>query len=120
MLARQSDGTLLLYRGNGAGGWRTGIGEPIGSSWQRFTALAGGGDFSGDGKPDVLARQSDGTLLLYRGNGAGGWRTGIGERIGSAGARSAASRSRRSGGRRRLLHHHRRPRRRARRCPTAG
>ena len=74
---------LLLYRGNGAGGWVTGAGEPIGSGWQSFTALAAGGDFSGDGKPDVLARQPDGTLLLYRGNGAGGWVTGAGEPIGT-------------------------------------
>jgi FG-GAP repeat len=31
------------------------------------------GDFSGDGKPDVLARKPDGTLWMYRGNGAGNW-----------------------------------------------
>ena len=81
VLARQADGVLLMYRGNGAGGWVTGTGEPIGSGWQGFTALVSGGDFSGDGKPDVLARQADGALLLYRGDGAGGWLTGIGERI---------------------------------------
>ena len=73
VLARQSDGALLMYRGNGAGGWVTGSGEPIGSGWQGFSALAAGGDFSGDGNPDILARQSDGALLLYRGNGAGGF-----------------------------------------------
>ena len=37
--ARQSDGTLLLYRGNGAGGWRTGIGERIGSGWGSLGSL---------------------------------------------------------------------------------
>jgi hypothetical protein len=83
VLARQPDGALLMYRGNGAGGWVTGAGEQIGSGWQGFTALAAGGDFSGDGKPDVLARQPDGALLLYRGNGASGWVTGVGEEIGS-------------------------------------
>ena len=83
VLARQSDGALLMYRGNGAGGWVTGAAEKIGSGWEGFTALASGGDFTGDGKPDVLARQSDGALLLYRGNGAGGWLTGAGEPIGS-------------------------------------
>jgi hypothetical protein len=77
---------LLMYRGNGAGGWATGIAEQIGGGWQGFTALAGGGDFSGDGKADVLARQADGSLLLYRGNGAGAWATGIGEQIGSGGS----------------------------------
>ena len=58
MLARQSDGALLLYRGDGAGGWLTGTGEQIGSGWQPFTAILPGGDFSGDGKPDVLARRA--------------------------------------------------------------
>ena len=72
-----------MYRGNGAGGWVTGTAEPVGSGWAGFTALASGGDFSGDGKPDVLARRADGALLLYRGNGASGWVTGAGEPIGS-------------------------------------
>ena len=74
-----------MYRGNGAGGWATGKAEQVGGGWGGFTALASGGDFSGDGKPDVLARAADGTLLLYRGNGASGWVTGSGEPIGSAG-----------------------------------
>jgi hypothetical protein len=82
VLARHSDGRLLMYRGNGAGGWATGAAEVVGGGWQGFTALAGGGDFSGDGHADVLARQPDGSLLLYRGNGASGWITGSGERIG--------------------------------------
>jgi hypothetical protein len=55
----------------------------IGGGWESFTALAAGGDFSGDGKPDILARATDGTLLMYRGNGAGGWVTGSGEPVGS-------------------------------------
>jgi hypothetical protein len=74
LLARQPDGTLLLYRGNGHAGWITGSGEPIGTGWGPFTALPANGDFSGDGFPDILARQSDGALLLYRGNGSGGFR----------------------------------------------
>ncbi len=72
-----------MYRGNGAGGWVLGRGEQVGGGWAGFTALASGGDFSGDGKPDVLARATDGTLLMYRGNGAGGWVTGTGEPIGT-------------------------------------
>ncbi len=68
-----NDGALLLYRGNGAGGWLTGKAEPVGSGWAGFTALATGGDFNGDGKADALARTSDGALHLYRGTGASGW-----------------------------------------------
>ncbi len=74
-----------MYRGDGDGGWATGSGEPVGSGWGGFTAIIPGGDFSGDGKPDVLAVQSDGILLMYRGNGAGGWATGTAERIGGPG-----------------------------------
>jgi hypothetical protein len=83
LLARYPDGRLMLYRGNGAGGWITGHGEQVGSGWESFPALVGGGDFSGDHKPDVLAIHPDGRLLLYRGNGAGGWITGSAEPVGS-------------------------------------
>ena len=73
MLARASDGKLLLYRGNGAGGWVTGGPSRSAPAGSGFTALTSGGDFSGDGNADILARTSDGSLLLYRGNGAGGF-----------------------------------------------
>lgn len=72
IMARAADGRLLLYRGNGRGGWAA-AGTVVGRGWAAFTALTGIGDFDGDGRRDVLARHSDGRLLLYRGNGAGGW-----------------------------------------------
>ena len=83
VLARATDGRLLMYRGDGDGGWVTGKAEEIGSGWGQFSAVIPGGDFSGDGKPDVLAVKSDGALLMYRGNGAGRWVTGTAEQIGS-------------------------------------
>ena len=73
LLARNTDGLLLMYRGNGRGGFVTGTGESIGGGWGGFTALVAPGDFSGDSHPDLLALQSDGTLLLYRGNGESGF-----------------------------------------------
>ena len=82
LLARKSDGALLLYRGNGRGGFVTGTGEAIGSGWGGFTALIAPGDFSGDGKPDILARREDGALLLYRGNGDSGF-AGAAQVVGS-------------------------------------
>ena len=75
VIARASDGKLLLYRGNGGGGWVTGRAEPIGAGWQHFTALTAGGDFSGDGNPDIIARAPDGKLVLYKSNGSGGFVT---------------------------------------------
>ena len=82
VLAVAPDGRLLLYRGNGSGGF-TAPYPQIGAGWAGFTAVLPAGDFSGDGKPDLLARRPDGVLLLYRGNGAGGWVTGKGEPVGS-------------------------------------
>lgn len=83
VFARTSDGHLLLYRGNGSGGWIDGTGgQVVGSGWGGFTVLLGGGDFDGDGLPDVLAQTSDGHLFMYRGNGAGGWITGRGDPLG--------------------------------------
>ena len=85
LLARKPDGTLFLYRGDGAGSWLAGVGEgtQIGSGFDMFDALVAPGDWTGDGKADLLARKNDGTLFLYRGNGNGGWQTGIGESIGT-------------------------------------
>ena len=42
-----------------------------GAAGRGFTALLAPGDWSGDGKSDLLARAEDGALFLYRGNGAG-------------------------------------------------
>jgi hypothetical protein len=41
------------------------------------------GDFSGDGKPDVLVRAADGKLSLFRGNGTGGWQSTTSTEIGT-------------------------------------
>ena len=68
---RTSSGALYLYPGNGTGGWlpRT----TIGSDWNRFSAVVAPGDFNGDGRADLLARErSTGILWLYPGNGTGG------------------------------------------------
>ncbi|WP_405898188.1 VCBS repeat-containing protein [Streptomyces sp. NBC_00727] len=44
--------------------------KEIGSGWQVYNSLTGPGDLSGDGKGDVLARDTKGNLYLYKGNGA--------------------------------------------------
>jgi len=72
LAARDAAGVLWLYRGNGTGGFLPGRTQ-IGTGWQNFTALVTPWDFSGDGKVDVLARNSLGKLYMYRGTGIGGW-----------------------------------------------
>ncbi|MFE9690577.1 FG-GAP-like repeat-containing protein [Micromonospora sp. NPDC005806] len=80
---KTSDGTVYLLRGNGAGGWLTGSSELIGS-FSTANVIFGRGDFSGDGKIDILwRRSSDGQLFMVRGNGTGGWITGSSESIGN-------------------------------------
>ena len=63
VLTVHPDGRLLMYRGNGAGGWAPNVPDAIGTGWGSFTAFLAPGDFSGDGKPDVLVRDGDGRLL---------------------------------------------------------
>lgn len=69
VLARDSTGTLWLYPTRD-------ISAPfyprrkVGTGWQGFTSVVAPGDLNGDGKADVLARDSTGTLWLYPGNGA--------------------------------------------------
>ncbi|MGO4385642.1 FG-GAP-like repeat-containing protein [Specibacter sp. RAF43] len=73
VLAREtSTGFLWLYPGNGRGGWLPRV--RVGSGWNIFNAVFGPGDFNGDQKVDVLARETTtGVLWLYPGNGRGGW-----------------------------------------------
>jgi len=72
-----STGELLLYKGNGRGGWNLPA-VVVGRGWNIFNAIVGLGDFNGDQRPDLLARRaSDGNLYLYAGTGSGGWRTAV-------------------------------------------
>jgi hypothetical protein len=65
-------GQAYLYRGNGRGGLQTGR-TLISRSWAAYTDILTPGDFSGDGKPDLLARKDNGELWLVAGNGKGGF-----------------------------------------------
>lgn len=73
MVARNDPtGRLYLFRGNGRGGWAAS--SVIGYGWGGYSRLAGPGDWTGDGYPDLLAVETaTGVLRAYRGNGRGGW-----------------------------------------------
>lgn len=71
LLARGSDGSLSLY---GRTGTAWDAARTVGWGWNIFTTVLSPGDFDGDGKGDVVARDSSGALYLYAGDGTGGWK----------------------------------------------
>ena len=81
ILAVTRNGDLYLYHGNGLGGF-TGGSTKIGAGWNIFARVFSPGDFTGDGKADILAETSTGDLYLYHGNGRGGF-TGGSTKIGA-------------------------------------
>ncbi|WP_235737130.1 FG-GAP-like repeat-containing protein [Nocardioides alcanivorans] len=66
VVARNSQGNLMLFRGNGKGGFKKGASL---GSWSGYDATAATGDVNGDKVPDVLARDSAGKLWLHPGTG---------------------------------------------------
>jgi hypothetical protein len=84
LVRKASNGDLLMYRGNCAGGWKSSQALLVGTGWAVFDSSVGPGDFDGDGCLDVLSRRADnGTLRLYAGNCAGGWKAGTGGVVGT-------------------------------------
>ncbi|MEU2504103.1 VCBS repeat-containing protein [Streptomyces sp. NPDC007863] len=68
LVARDKDGVLWLYQGNGTGGFATRV--RVGSGWQTYDKLAGGSDLTGDGRPDLLAADKTGVLWFYKATGS--------------------------------------------------
>jgi hypothetical protein len=68
-VARDASGALWYYQGSGnpsapfKGRLRTGGG------WQVYDRITGVRDLTGDGKPDLIAREKSGVLWLYKGTG---------------------------------------------------
>ncbi|MEV4331409.1 VCBS repeat-containing protein [Streptomyces sp. NPDC049597] len=80
LIARAKDGTLYLYQGTGVASAPFKAKKLIGSGWGQYTRLAAPGDMNGDGRADLVARTSGGTLYRYDSDGKGGFkpRAGIG------------------------------------------
>ena len=74
VVAPSTDGTLWLYRGDGAGGF-AGTRTQIGSGWTARDQVRLVGGWDGAAGSDVIARDpGTGKLWLYSGDGAGGFR----------------------------------------------
>lgn len=74
VIAVDSSGNMLLYRGDGKGGFQ-GAATSIGKGWGAAATIINAGDFTGDGRTDLIARMDDGTLRLYPTNGKSGFGT---------------------------------------------
>ena len=74
VIAVDSSGAMLLYRGTGRGSFQ-GTPTAIGKGWGAAETIVNAGDFSGDGRADLIARMSDGSLRLYPTDGASGFGT---------------------------------------------
>lgn len=74
LLAVDSSQILWRYPADPATGSYSGSTRvQVGTGWQSMNALVTPGDFDGDGRPDLIARDTAGTLWLYPGNGSGGY-----------------------------------------------
>ncbi|XAZ33241.1 VCBS repeat-containing protein [Paenarthrobacter ureafaciens] len=72
VLARDRNGYLYFYGGNGAGGWaRSWL---IGVGWSALKSVGAAGDFDRDGSPDVYGVDPQGRLVVYYSDGRTGWR----------------------------------------------
>ncbi|WP_329457018.1 N-acetylmuramoyl-L-alanine amidase [Streptomyces sp. NBC_01497] len=69
MVARDTTGTLWYYQGSGNPSKPFQAKLKVGTGWNIFNGLWGARDLTGDGKPDLLARDSAGALWLYQGTG---------------------------------------------------
>ncbi|MFE5397168.1 trypsin-like serine protease [Streptomyces sp. NPDC056568] len=72
LLARDGSGVLWQYPGTGKASPALGTRVRVGGGWSAYNALATAGDITGDGRPDLLARDTSGVLWLYKGTGGTG------------------------------------------------
>ncbi len=71
LLSVDSAGVLWIYPGKGNGTFAARV--KFGSGWNQYNSLRGHGDFTGDGKTDLIARgKTNGYIYLYKGTGKSG------------------------------------------------
>jgi DNA-directed RNA polymerase subunit N (RpoN/RPB10) len=69
LVAARPDGTLLLYENGGSNTEPYTTGRVIGSAWHQFSNITLA-DVTGDGRAEMIAARSDGTLLMYLNSGS--------------------------------------------------
>ncbi|WP_026058137.1 N-acetylmuramoyl-L-alanine amidase [Streptomyces sp. SS] len=69
VIGRESSGVLWLYPGTGNPSAPLGPRLKVGTGWQTYNAIVSTGDLTGDGKADLVGRDSSGRFWLYNGTG---------------------------------------------------
>jgi secreted trypsin-like serine protease len=70
LMSVDSGGKLWLYPGKGNGSFASRVQVGTSTSWNQYNMLLGHGDLTGDGKADLLARNSSTSdIYLYKGTG---------------------------------------------------
>jgi hypothetical protein len=67
-VGRDKAGVLWFHPVSGDGGIYKGR-LKVGAGWNMYNSVVGGGDLTGDGKADLLARETGGVLYVYPGTG---------------------------------------------------
>ncbi|MFF5500005.1 FG-GAP-like repeat-containing protein [Streptomyces aquilus] len=70
LLAQDKSNTLWRYDGNGTGGFKARV--KLATNWgSSYNVIVGAGDITGDGKADVVSRDTSGNLWRNNGTGTG-------------------------------------------------
>ncbi|MFJ5263916.1 trypsin-like serine protease [Streptomyces sp. NPDC088387] len=71
LLSVDSGGTLWIYPGKGNGTFSARV--KVGTGWNQYNSVRAHGDFTGDGRTDLLVRSKTGSAVyLYKGTGKAG------------------------------------------------
>ncbi|MEU8777052.1 FG-GAP-like repeat-containing protein [Streptomyces sp. NPDC048606] len=70
LAALDDDGALWHYPADAAGAYKGSTRVRAATGWSAYDLLLAPGDFSGDGRPDLVTRDTKGDLWLHAGNGA--------------------------------------------------
>ncbi|MFF4406275.1 FG-GAP repeat domain-containing protein [Streptomyces sp. NPDC001404] len=69
IVAKDRQGVLWFYKGNGSTKDPFDNRVKVGQGWNTYNTLIATGDVDRDGQSDLLARDRDGVMWLYKGNG---------------------------------------------------
>jgi len=72
IVARNAAGDMMLFPGESRRGYSQAQPVKIGNGWNGLSFF-GLGDWDKDGRPDLIARDADGNLMLYPGEGRRGY-----------------------------------------------